>query len=255
MLKQLFTKSGKPYRFSYASYSDPGSRPVQEDAIGIFADHEDKCFVLCDGLGGHGKGDAASNLVVSVFRDMFASCQDASAFLDTAFLSAQDALLKEQKRLCASTQMKTTAVALVTSGSSAYIAHIGDSRLYIFHHNRVLLRTLDHSIPQMLVMTKEIKENEIRFHPDRNMLMRVMGIPWDAPMYATMKPVPLNKCDAFLLCSDGFWELIEERDMIAALKSSKTAQDWLDRMVSVVKRAGQGKETDNNSAIAIVCHR
>lgn len=121
--------------------------------------------------------------------------------------------------------------------------------------NKVYKRTLDHSIPQMLVLSKDIKESEIRNHPDRNIVLRVMGIEWDEPMFDLMKPVPLKKCRAFLLCSDGFWELIEEKDMCALLKTSATVEDWLSSMVQVVKESGKDRNMDNFSAIAVWCDK
>ena len=103
----------------------------------------------------------------------------------------------------------------------------------------------------MLVFSKEIKENEIRNHPDRNILLRVMGIEWDEPMYEIMKPIALKKDRAFLLCSDGFWELIEEDRMCALLEKAESVDDWVNSMAQTVKNNGANRNMDNYSAIAI----
>ena len=66
-----------------------------------------------------------------------------------------------------------------------------------------------------------------------------------------MAPIPLKKCQAFLLCSDGFWELIEEQEMCSLLKNSNSVDEWLQKMIMVVKTNGIGRKMDNNSAIAI----
>ena len=121
----------------------------------------------------------------------------------------------------------------------------------MFYKNKVKTRTLDHSIPQMLVLAKEIKEDMIRNHPDRNMLLRVMGVEWDEIMYELMQPISLKKCQAFLLCSDGFWELIDEKEMNAQLRKSNSVEEWLDNMVKIVEDNGKGKNMDNYSAIAV----
>ena len=176
-----------------------------------------------------------------------------SKILKTAFLTAQDILMAEQIRLRAEKKMKTTAVALVTDEKNAYIGHIGDSRLYVFGNEGIMKRTLDHSIVQMLVTTKEIQESEIRNHPDRSMLLKVMGIQWDKPMFDLMKPIPLKKCKAFLLCSDGFWELINEEDMIRTLEMSQSASQWLTLMNHIVRENGKDIDMDNNSAITVFC--
>ena len=112
-------------------------------------------------------------------------------------------------------------------------------------------RTLDHSVPQMLVKSGEIKESEIRNHPDRNRLLRALGLETDRQLYELQEPYPLRKCQAFLLCSDGFWELIEEEKMCSFLKKAESADEWLRLMNEEVQKNGAGKNMDNNSAIAV----
>ena len=232
-------------------YSDVGNRDVNEDAVGVYTNGTKTCFVLCDGLGGHGMGDAASSLVKEVFASRFAETGDLDGFLPDTFSAAQDILMAEQRFRGAKQKMKTTAVVGAADDKKLYFGHIGDSRLYVFNKNRVLTRTLDHSIPQMLAIAKEIDESEIRNHPERNYVLRVLGIDWEEPMYEIGKPIPLKKCQAVLLCSDGFWELIDESDMCRLLAESGSAKEWLNRMKDVVKINGWGKNMDNNSAIAV----
>ena len=236
---------------SFAMLTNAGDRPINEDAVGCFTNGSNYCFVLCDGLGGHGMGDVASNLVKEVFEDQFSKTDDMVDFLGQTFLAAQEILMMEQIEKRAKQKMKTTAVALAIDEKTAYIGHIGDSRLYVFNKNKVKTRTLDHSIPQMLVLSREIKESAIRNHPDRNIVLRVMGIAWEEPMYELMAPMPLKKCQAFLLCSDGFWELIEEKDMCALLKKSNSPNEWLWEMAEIVKANGAKRNMDNFSAIAV----
>ncbi len=138
-------------------------------------------------------------------------------------------------------------------GNKVQWGHVGDSRLYAFAKNKVKLRTLDHSVPQMLVFAREIKEKQIRNHPDRNRLLRVMGIEWEKPMYELAEQTQLEKYQAFLLCSDGFWELIDEKQMCKLLKNSSTVEEWMQAMVEVIKQNGIGKNMDNYTAIALWC--
>ena len=234
----------------FAMVTNAGDREVNEDAVGCFENGSNFGCILCDGLGGHGMGDAASGLVRNVFEDQFQKTDDMVNFLGQAFSLSQE-LLQQEQELRRAKRKKTTAVAMVSDGTTAYIGHIGDSRLYIFNKNKVKTRTLDHSIPQMMVLSKEIKESEIRNHPERNIVLRVMGVDWEEPMYELMAPIPLKKCQAFLLCSDGFWELIEEKDMCALLKKSISPQEWLMEMALIVKKNGVGRNMDNYSAIAV----
>ena len=244
---------GKKAIVKYATYTDVGSREINEDSLGVFERDGDMCFTLCDGLGGHGMGDVASKLVVDVFQNQFEHATKTSEFMDSAFLASQDLLMAKQKELRADKKMKTTAVSVATDGKYAYIGYIGDSRVYVFNKNAVKTRTLDHSIPQMLALTGEIQESEIRTHHDRNILLRVLGVEWEEPMHVLLKPIPLKKCQAILCCSDGFWELIDEKTMCDLLKSSQTVEEWLERMRGIVKTNGVGKNMDNNTAIAVWC--
>lgn len=89
-------------------------------------------------------------------------------------------------------------------GNKVQWGHVGDSRLYAFAKNKVKLRTLDHSVPQMLVFAREIKEKQIRNHPDRNRLLRVMGIEWEKPMYELAEQTQLEKYQAFCCAVTAF---------------------------------------------------
>ena len=239
------------FKWDYALSTNVGGREINEDAVGAYQNAGNYCFVLCDGLGGHGMGEVASALVRDVFEDMFRKTDDMVNFLGDAFSAAQSILLSEQQRCHAEQKMKTTGTALVIDETHARLGHIGDSRIYWFNHGRIKARTLDHSVPQMLALSHEIKESEIRHHHDRSIVLRVLGTEWEQPQYELMAPIPLRKCDAFLLCTDGFWELLEEKNMIAALKKTSTAKEWLENMLSSVKINGAGIDMDNYSAIAV----
>ena len=235
----------------YAVLSETGDRSVNEDAVGAFEANQRYCFVVCDGLGGHGMGDVASACVKDVFGNCFEQTKTMEEFLPHAFTTAQNTLLQEQIKRKAQKKMKTTAAVLAMENETAYVGHIGDSRVYCFYRNKIKSRTLDHSIPQMLVISRQIKEKEIRHHPDRNIVLRVMGVQWDEPKYELEPPIALKKCQAFLLCSDGFWEWIEEKDMCCLLKHASSPEDWLEAMAKVIRANGQNKEMDNYSAIAV----
>ena len=130
--------------------------------------------------------------------------------------------------------------------------YIGDSRLYYFRKNRIVTRTLDHSVPQMLVNAGKLKEKHIRHHEDRNKLLRVLGTRYDSVKYVIESAVQREEKQAFLLCSDGFWECIEEKQMTKFLKKSHSAQEWLDLMTEEVLKNGRGTNMDNYSAVAII---
>lgn len=232
--------------------TEDGGRSNNEDYVGMFQAGDDYCFALADGLGGHGKGELASRLAVEEAIATFAREGKASAgCLTQSFQNAQQKIRDVQISDRTAADMKTTCVLLQVSAEQIQWGHIGDSRLYYFLHNRLVDRTLDHSVPQLLVSAGQLKEKQIRNHPDRNRLLRVMGIDWEEPKYQIGEPLRRSGGQAFLLCTDGFWELIPEKKMIACLKKAGSPKIWLDQMITIVEKNGRGKEMDNYSAIAV----
>jgi len=245
------------YSFDCQEMTHNGGRPVNEDSIGHYIGEKVFGFILCDGLGGHGMGDVASGIVRDVFVDQYSKLEKPGKELGRIFESAQDILTSEQNKHNASSKMKTTVATVVCDTKKAYIGHIGDSRVYTFDNKGKWHRTIDHSVPQMLALAHDIKDEDIRNHPDRSSLLKAMGNSWDGKPYELDKAIPLRKCKAFLLCSDGFWELITENEMMEALNSSANAAEWLSKMDALVKSRGAeiGEKMDNNSAIAIIVNK
>lgn len=237
----------------WASITYPGTREVNEDSVGAVETQDIQCFIVADGLGGHSKGEIASQLAVAAFQKVFQESQEpVRERMEAAFAQAQQDILEEQRKTHSQMQMKTTTTALAVTEDKVLWGHIGDTRLYAFAHNRVKVRTLDHSVPQMLVRAKEIKEKDIRFHPDRNKLLRVLGVSGDIPRFELSELKKRKKYQAFLLCTDGFWELILEKEMQQCLKRANSAQDWLSQMEKIISQRGEGREMDNFSAIGVL---
>lgn len=237
-----------------AVISKVGSREINEDAALALMAEGVSCFVVADGLGGHDLGEVASQSVVDTLRAELEARpkeQSVDEFLREAMRKAQQQLMDKQEELHANSKMKTTCVALACSEDKVAWAHVGDSRCYAFRRNKVVARTLDHSVPQMMVLSREIKEKDIRNHPDRNLLLRVMGIPWDRDRHEVSEVHEKDKFQAFLLCSDGFWELITEKQMSKHLKKSSSVEEWLERMTQEVEETGNGGDMDNYTAVAV----
>lgn len=226
-----------------------GDREINEDSIGVFEEGSRFCALVCDGLGGHGHGEIASALAVQEFKNTFELKEN--KFLSTAFEKAQARILQEQNLRATKGEMKTTAVCLYVEGNRLAWGHIGDSRLYAFKKNKIKIHTYDHSVPQMLVYSRQIKEKQIRNHPDRNRLLKVLGTEWESTQYELSDWYDFDAFDSFLLCSDGFWELIEDKQMEKTLKRSETPQQWISQMTEIVRKNGAGKNMDNYSAIAV----
>lgn len=239
----------------FAMISREGSRDNNEDSIGMYQDGDSYCFILADGLGGHGKGEVASQVAVEAVIGQFAAGERTEEFLDEAFCAAQEAIVQKQESDHTCRDMKTTLVVLDVEPDQVTWGHIGDSRLYFFQDRKIRTRTLDHSVPQMLVAVGEIREKDIRHHPDRNRLLRVLGVEMDEVNHQVAEPVPRKGGQAFLLCSDGFWELIEEKKMEAAYRRASDPEAWLAAMEEIVQKNGKGTDMDNYSAVAVWIER
>lgn len=239
----------------YYCISDRGERAVNEDTADIIETYRGTVFLICDGLGGHGKGDEASALVARCIREYAEgnnSQSDSESFISEAINSAQNALLDYQSKNNMRGQSKTTLALLYLSQEKATVAHIGDTRVYKFRNNKYLYRTLDHSVPQMLVSCGEINEKQIRRHEDRNRLLRCMGINWEKKRFdIDALDEPYEKGDSFILCSDGLWDWILENDMEKALKKMSSAQECAVYLAKLAQKRAAGKNMDNFSIIVV----
>lgn len=238
---------------TYHLLTKEGKRIPNEDSIGMVEENGVYCFAVADGLGGHGKGEVASALVVEHSLSKFVTNPEGDNILAESFEMAQAELLELQRAKRSQNEMKSTLVLLRINGNKAQWAHIGDSRLYYFSNNKLKVRTLDHSVPQMLVASRQIKEKDIRHHSDRNRLLRVMGMEWPVPKYEVSQERDINskKRQAFLMCSDGFWELIDEKNMMKCLKASVTVEEWIENMEEIVCQNGKDTNMDNYTALGV----
>jgi len=238
-------------KLKYATLSLPGTREINEDSIAIKESDGKLVLVVADGLGGHDKGEVASKIVAETIAEKSTLCEDNEEGLAEALREAQRCLLEKQKQENAVDAMKTTAVALSLTNDRAYLAYVGDSRGYAFFKNGKYIRTIDHSVPQMLALAGDIREKDIRYHEDRSSLLRVFGSEWENDPIDFLEEIEIEKTKAFLLCSDGFWELITESQMKWCLRWSKTPDEWLEKMKRIVEKNGKEKEMDNYTAGAV----
>jgi PPM family protein phosphatase len=210
------------------------------------------CWVLCDGLGGHWGGGIASQLAVDAALKSFEAdprvAQDALvAHVDRA----QRAVLERQHNQPELAGMRTTIVVLLAGAEGAVWAHVGDSRLYWFRDGKLREQTRDHSVPQRLADAGEIRADEIRFHEDRNRLLRSLGGNPDAGASTGAMAGAPAPGDVFLLASDGYWEWVTESEMQQDLAGCRGPEEWLERMELRIRgRAVQGH--DNYSALAVM---
>lgn len=223
-------------------YTDKGGRDNNEDFVAI----TENTFVLADGLGGHSNGETASKTAAEYIINR----ADTIASIDN---EAMHRIIEAVNQMVFEHQIgdmaTTIVVAFVRNGYFNYF-NVGDSRLYYFRDNHILLQSRDHSVTQACVDMGEIKSEEMRFHPDRNKLTKALGLKSKISVSQKFAPIEMQCEDSFMLCSDGFWEYIYEDEMISCLCKSNTPQEWLAQMVEIVK-ARVKKCNDNMSAICV----
>lgn len=240
--------------FDYSVATDKGSRKVNEDSAAAVQRKDGLyLFVVADGLGGHGKGDAASSLAVDNIVDFFLQKEKIDEnFISEAIEYAQDKLLKKKSKMKDNLTMLTTVALLVADNTHFQYGYIGDSRIYYFKNGTAYMHSKDHSVPQLLVESGEITENEIRNHPERNKIIRVLGLEGFSFNYSVSDVMEYGEGDAFLLCTDGFWEYVLENDMEKTFENSDSASDWQKEMSEIVSKNKSKKNLDNFTSITVI---
>ena len=207
-------------------------------------------FVVADGMGGHAGGDVASAIATKRIMEAdktYLSAQDAEFALQAALIAANSQLAETVFEHAELTGMGTTVSALVVLGDQVAIAHIGDSRIYLFREGELSQITTDHTFVQRLVDSGRITEAEAMVHPRRSVLMRVLGDVESSPEIDT-SILATRAGDRWLICSDGLSGVVSNTGIANALKSSLDAQAVADRLV---KESLDGGAPDNVTIVVV----
>ena len=233
------------------SYTDKGSRSRNEDFSEVYQDEKVFAAVLCDGLGGHNRGDVASKTAVGdVIEGIKFLPEITDEGINSVLSVVNDHLIKCQEENPGYNGMRTTVVgcAMEGGGNLLHYFNAGDSRFYFFKNHTLNCMSKDHSVSRLSVEMGQISFNDIRFDADRSKLLKVLGESGTGNVCAVYPPVTVESGDAFLLCSDGFWEYVLEEEMEADLEKSRTAEEWIQLMLARL-RLKCGEENDNYTAV------
>ena len=244
-----------------AGISDRGLvRPDNEDAILRFEfsvrEKGEKRFAglyaVADGLGGYDGGEVASGTAVAALArsiigqvNSFDSPAEGliSDILRDAVKAANKAVLECGS--CRSLHMGTTLATVLIVGTTAYIANIGDSRVYLLRQGSLSQLTRDHSLVADLVIEGLISSEEAYSHPQRNIITRCLGGMEELTVDLLVKEVEAG--DTWLLCSDGLWEMVRNPEIQRGLDEG-TPQAACKRLVV---SANQNGGIDNVSTIVV----
>lgn len=261
-LKQLLAieeRHGKTYmsvtNIVFAQRTDIGlQRQSNEDSVISILPEDQQVmaskgvlFVVADGLGGHARGEVASQLAVNTIRDLY--YQQESGDLATSLRLAMEQVNARiyDKNISESSQsdkmMGTTCVAAVVQGDTLYVANVGDSRAYIVRNGQAQQISLDHS-----VVAKELREGLITKeqainHPERNKIYRCLGVHDVVEVDTFSEKVQAG--DLLLLCTDGLSELVAEEEMVGIVQQYEP-QESVQRLI---ERANEMGGRDNITAV------
>ncbi|MDO5134436.1 MAG: Stp1/IreP family PP2C-type Ser/Thr phosphatase [Eubacteriales bacterium] len=217
---------------------------VSKDPVGNLPN----LFAVADGMGGHNAGDFASSHAVQVLVDEIRQDADFNPVkvIRHAIETANAEILDQAQREEALRGMGTTMVVATIVGHYAYVANVGDSRLYVVQ-NHIQQVTKDHSLVQEMVRMGELSQEEARNHPDKNIITRALGA--EKTVDVDFFDMKLEPGSTILMCSDGLSNMVEDRKMEEIIRNPEEDITWKGR--TLIQEANQNGGKDNIAIILI----
>jgi protein phosphatase len=242
-------------RLSVGSCTDVGAvRNRNEDSILVEPlDSQDATArgwlgIVADGLGGHRRGDLASQLAVQTTRAVFyersRGRDDTGARLQLAVERANEVIRRKGEESTSTAEMASTITAAVVEGTKLTVAQVGDSRGYLIRNSRLRQITHDHSLVDELVRNGGLTPEQAAHHPNRNVITRALGT--RDTVQVDIFEEELHDDDAVVLCSDGLYRCVEESEFARALIAEP--QPAADSLVALANQRGA---PDNVSVIIV----
>lgn len=214
----------------------------------VRSDNQDSAYagphllVVADGMGGHAGGDVASSVAVAALAPLDGESHGPDDALDELEVALDDARAEIIARSTADPDlagMGTTVTAILRAGNKLAMVHLGDSRGYLFREGVLSQVTTDHTFVQHLVDTGRITAEEAEHHPQRSVVMRVLG-DFDADVTADLSVREARVGDRWLLCSDGLSGFVSAETIEETLATIPDVDACADRLVQLALRAGGG---------------
>jgi PPM family protein phosphatase len=226
----------------WAAVTDTGRvRSANEDAFSA----TDRLFVVADGMGGHLAGEVASEMAVSTLIETLGPNRANRSAVDTGLVvaavqRANDDILAASRASIDRSGMGTTitALAVVDTRPERRLAlvNVGDSRAYVMRGGRLQQLSIDHSYVQELIETGQLGRDEARFHPQRNIVTRALGIEPHVRVDAWTLPIVTG--DRFLLCSDGLVDEVGDETILELMDRIADPQTAANELVATANRHG-----------------
>lgn len=218
-------------------------REHNEDAGGVYYNQSKQLLaIIADGMGGHQSGDVASQMAVSILKEKWENTNELLSPSKTEkWLSKtiQDVNKTVYKRALQKDELKgmgTTVVVAIITHEFISIAHIGDSRCYIYNQNGFKQITEDHSLVNMLVRTGQISVEDAQNHPRKNIVSRALGT--EEHIKVDIQCLSMEDSDKLLLCSDGLTDKVLNNELETYLKSNKSIKSIGQSLVDLANERG-----------------
>ena len=231
-----------------------GGRKENQDYAGFVDTPLGLLVVVCDGMGGGPGGRTASHMAINTILSVLSEVSEHTPRedgLEFAISKANDIIYSKAKETPELRGMGTTVAAILINEDSAVIAHAGDTRIYQLRKGAIVYRSTDHSFVGNLVRLKKITEEEARNHPQSNIVTRALGI--RPTMEIEIEEVAFQRGDRFVICTDGVWGMMPQRDLVKSLSQVmgivELAYKLAEEIDNIGKEAGGGHD---NLTLAIV---
>lgn len=217
-------------------------RNAQEDCCGMAETPNGDVFVVCDGVGGNVGGDKASAIAVDAIIEYFKREEYTNVLhaINGAMQYANERILSYACMYREYAGMSTTASVLLLQDKNAFIAHVGDSRIYLYLGKEKELHriTKDHSYVQSLVDAGEVTDEEAENHPRKNIILKSLGHDTEAdPTIDVLQP---KNGDVFLLCTDGLNGMISDKTIEHTLKQENSLEQNGEQLVDLAMQGENG---------------
>lgn len=226
-------------------------RKRNEDAGGIVQPHDTAVLasrgvlaIVADGMGGHSAGEIASQLAVEHVRRAYYRAEGSPDIaLETALSAANRAILERAQKEPRLAGMGTTCVTFALCGGMGYAAHVGDSRLYLVRGGGIYQMTNDDSAVGEMVKRGLISRTDARRHEERNVILKALGTRATLDVSTWPQPFPVRPGDAFLLCSDGLTDAVEDEELLDAVQRGAVDQSCRELVALAKSRGGHDNIT------------
>jgi protein phosphatase len=202
-------------------------------------------FAVADGMGGAQAGEVASSIAARAFEQEIDPAESAEKALKDIVQKANTEIHELAEKDSSRAGMGTTLTTALVQGDEVSIAHVGDSRAYLFRDGKLKRLTKDHSLVEELRRQGRLTEKEAEEHPQRSVITRALGP--EARVKVDTMTNPARNGDIYLLCSDGLTTMIDEEQIRQILADSKNLKQAVGKLVDAANDAG-GR--DNITALA-----